>query len=216
MGRARNCARHPAAGASARRDVLTDSVLPSPASPCTHIIAGRDDVGQVVLQNQQSLGRHVRPIQTEVVVVPLVDIRPPIHRPPPPSLPPSLPSSAARFAFSRTDPGGRTQPGAGGRSGMNRGHSLQLLVVGVGQFGRGLSGGDGTDRLCRFRRCRRKKKRLSGRRVALFLQSQPDLIAAWVIDQVQDARARVTATTSRSSRCALSATSSGPTPTGSV
>jgi hypothetical protein len=39
VGRARNCTRHTSAGASARSDALTDSVLPSPASPCTHIIA---------------------------------------------------------------------------------------------------------------------------------------------------------------------------------
>lgn len=39
VGRARNCTRHTSAGASARSEALTNSVLPSPASPCTHIIA---------------------------------------------------------------------------------------------------------------------------------------------------------------------------------
>ena len=39
VGRARNCTRHVSAGARARREALTNSVLPSPASPCTHIIA---------------------------------------------------------------------------------------------------------------------------------------------------------------------------------
>ena len=51
VGRARNCTRHTSAGASARSDAFTDSVLPRPASPCTHIIAfAADDVGEVVLQ----------------------------------------------------------------------------------------------------------------------------------------------------------------------
>ena len=39
VGRARNCTRHVSAGASARREALTDSVLPSPASPSTRIVA---------------------------------------------------------------------------------------------------------------------------------------------------------------------------------
>jgi hypothetical protein len=39
VGRALNCTRHTSAGVRARRAAFTDSVLPRPASPCTHIIA---------------------------------------------------------------------------------------------------------------------------------------------------------------------------------